>query len=134
MKDELIVDSFRVMALTALQVGVFVVLHDAAVETYVSHIVPMRGPGVSFGIALQIGIYLMSVLACLNSVAQVFAQRLVIRFIVAATAVAVWGFYWLNLTDVFPYRVAMLSAVGAISFATGVLFMLPKIDVRVELR
>ncbi|HKP70787.1 MAG TPA: hypothetical protein VJV05_15975 [Pyrinomonadaceae bacterium] len=134
MKDDLISDFVRVMVLTAIQVGVFVVLYDGVVEMYASYVGPMKRLGVSYGISLELGLNLLSVLACLNAIAQVFATRIQIRFLTAASAAVVWILFWRTIADVVPNRVALLSVAGTASFATGVLFMFPKLEMRVGLR
>ena len=133
MKDELIPEFLRVIPLAIVQVAVFVVLYEAGVEVYLRYVGPMNK---IFGFGMQVnnGLYLLSILAFLNAAAQVFTTRIQIRFLAAASAAVVWIFYWGNLADVVPNRVVMLSALGMVSLATGVLFMFPKIDVRVALR
>ena len=133
MKDDLIPEFLRVIPLAMVQVAVFVVLYEAGVEVYVSNVGPMNKV-FGFGMQVNSGLYLLSILAFLNAVAQVFARRIGIRLLVAAAGATVWIFYWVNLTDVVPSRVVTLSALGMISFATGVLFMFPRIEVRVALR
>lgn len=131
--DDLVPELLRVIPLSIVQVAVFVVLYEAAVELYVQYIGPMNKI-FGFGTQVNHGLYLLSILACLNAIAQVFASRIRIRFLAAASAAIVWIFYWGNIADVVPNRVVMLSALGMVSLATGVLFMFPKIEVRVGLR
>ena len=133
MKDDLIPEFLRVIPLAMVQVAVFVVLYQAAVELYVRNVGPMNSV-FGFGTQVNYGLYLLSILACLNAIAQVFTTRLHVRFLAAASAAVMWIFYWVNLTDVVPRRVATLSVLGMISFATGVLFMFPKVEVRVALK
>src|SRR5262245_2637780 len=123
--DDLIPEFLRVIPLAMVQVAVFVVLYEAAVEMYIRYFGPMNKI-FGFGLQVNYGLYLLSILAFLNAVGQVFVSRIQIRFLVAVSAAVVWIFYWGNIAEVVPTRVVMLSALGMVSFATGVLFMFPK--------
>lgn len=131
--DDLIPEFLRVIPLAMVQVAVFVVLYEAAVELYVRYVGPMNKI-FGFGMQVNLGMVLLSILASLNAIAQVFASRIQMRFLAAALSATVWIFYWGNIADVVPNRVVMLSTLGMVSFATGVLFMFPKFEVRVALR
>ena len=133
MKDDLIPEFLRVIPLALVQVAVFVVLYEAAVELNIRNLGP-NDKIFGFGMQVNNGLYVLSVLACLNATAQVFATKIQFRFLAAAAAAIVWTFYWVNISEVVPNRVLVLSALGMVALATGVLFMLPKVEVRVALK
>jgi hypothetical protein len=133
MKEDISVSFFKIAGLTILQVSVFLVFYEAIVEMYVRYIGPMNKV-FGFGMQMDYGIYLLTILATLNAIAQVFALQ--IRFRIAATALftGVWILYWGNIADAVPNRFLMLSALGIMSLMVGVLFTFPEFEVRIELK
>ena len=133
MKDDLAYSFFRVAGLTVIQVSVFVLFYEAIVETYGQYVSPMNKI-FGFGMQVNYSIVLLTILAGLNAIAQVFANQIRIRFATAILAAAVWIFYWGNIAVSVPNRFLMLSGLGMMSLMVGVLFMFPEIEVRVELK
>lgn len=118
---ELIGPALRVTAVSATQVLVFVFLYEAAVEIYVSNVGPMNKI-FGFGMQMNYGLYLLSILAGVHALAHMLLIRIERKLISTVLCTAVWIAYWGNVTDVVPNRFALLSILGMLSFLTGVLF------------
>ena len=133
MKDDVLVPFLKVAGLTVLQVSVFVLFYEAIVELYMRYVGPMNK---IFGFGMQVdqGIALLTILSALNSVAQVFANRIHIRLAAATFSATAWIVYWGNIASAVPNRFLMLSVLGMMSLMVGVLFTFPAVEVRVELK
>lgn len=113
-------DSFKVTAVSSMQVLIFIVLYEAAVEIYISNVGPMNKI-FGFGMQLDNGTYLLTILAGLNTLGQVFLEKLSLRFAAALLCAALWISYWGNIADDVPNRFILLSVLGMFSFFSGVL-------------
>src|SRR6187551_3103237 len=98
MKDDVSISFFKIAGLTILQVSVFLVFYEAIVEMYVRYVGPMNKV-FGFGMQMDYGIYLLTILSTLNAITQIFAYQ--IRFRIGATALfaCAWIFYWGNISD-----------------------------------
>lgn len=113
-------NSFKITAISSFQVLVFVLIYEASVEIYVSNFGPMNKI-FGFGMQMDYGTYLLSILAGINTLAQIFLKKLIFRFTAAVLCAAVWISYWGNVADEVPNRFLLLSALGMLSFFSGVL-------------
>ena len=113
-------NTFKMTAISSAQVMIFITLYEATVETYVSNLGPMNR---LFGFDMQMdnGTYLLSILAGLNTLAQVFLEKLNLKFVAAILCAVVWISYWGNIADDVPNRFLLLSILGMLSFSSGVL-------------
>ncbi len=116
----LIWNSFRVTAISAMQVLVFIVIYEASVEIYISKFGAMNKL-FGFGMQMDNGTYLLSILAGINTLAQIFIEKLGIRLGATVICGAVWISYWGNIANEVPNRFMLLSVLGMVSFAAGVL-------------
>ena len=74
-----------------------------------------------FGMQMDNGTYLLSILAGINTLAQIFIEKLGIRLAATVICAAVWISYWGNIANEVPNRFMLLSVLGMLSFAAGVL-------------
>src|SRR5262245_60630651 len=98
---ELIIDAFKVISVSMMQVIIFVTLYEAAVEIYVSNFGDMNKI-FGFGMQINMAALLMSVLAGTNSVVQVYANNIMLRMTIPLVCGAVWIAFWGNIVDVVP--------------------------------
>jgi predicted acyltransferase len=99
---------------------IFLLLYEAAVEFYVSRFGPMNRV---FGFDMQLnrGMYLLCIISTVSTFAQLVVVELRIKLIAAAVAALLWLTYWGNIADVVPNRYALISVLGILSLAVGVL-------------
>lgn len=116
--DPLFWDANRVVAISLIQVMIFFLLYEAVVEIYVSNIGEMSKI-FGFGMQVNVAVYLMNILAGVNSLAQVFAKKLIFKMVAPLCCTAVWIGYWGNIVDVIPNRFIFLSLLGMIAFYMG---------------
>jgi hypothetical protein len=119
----------KVVAWTALQFMFFVVAYEIvrfSVLTYRGYI----RRDFAYGIGLHYGVYLLILLALINSVVQVLSSRMKVRVFVAVACVGLWAAYWLPSASSIPYRAALVLTLGGISLLIPVLFSRAPIQVR----
>ena len=119
--DDLVISALRISAVSAAQLVIFVVCYEAVVEVYRVKVGEMNKV-FGFGMQMNYGLYLLSILAAVHGLAHVLLIRLPHRLIVTVICSAVWILYWGNISDVVPNRFSLLSALGVVSFlVAGVL-------------
>ena len=127
--DELIWPALKVTSVSAAQVLVFVFFYEAAVQVYVSNYAPMNKL-FGFGMQVDVGLYLLSILAGLHSLAHFHLTATEHKLISTILCTAVWIAYWGNIADVVPNRFALLSILGMLSFFIGALLSSPQVHSR----
>ncbi len=118
--DGLITPAFKVTAVTAAQVLVFVILYEAMIEIYVSNVGSINKV-FGFGMQMDYGLYLLSILAGLQAVVHILSESFEQKMITTLVCVAIWIAYWGNVAEVVPRRFVMLSLLGMFSFFIGIL-------------
>ena len=118
-EENLLAPVFKVTAISAAQVIVFVLLYEATVEIYVSNAGPMKSD-LGFGITLQLGGYLFSILAGIQSLTYLLLERSEHAAVATVLCIGIWIVYWGNVADVYPNRFALLTVLGVISLFVGV--------------
>ena len=119
--DTLFWYAISVVAISVTQVIIFFSLYEAVVEIYVSNIGEMSKI-FGFGMQVNVAVYLMNILAGINSLAQIFAKKLIVKMIVPLLCTTIWIAFWGNIADVVPNRFVFLSLIGMIAFYAGVVF------------
>lgn len=122
--EDLLTPAIRITAISAAQAIVFILMYEAAAEIYRRE---FGGADRIFGFGMQMNfsVYLLSILAGVNSLANVLFERLEHRLITAITCPAVWIVFWGNIAIVAPRRFGLISVLGMLSFLLGVLFNTP---------
>lgn len=119
--DPLVWKAFEVVAISMIQVLTFVLIFEAVVETYVENVGEISEI-FGFGMQVNVAVYLLSILAGINSLAQIFIKDLGVRMVAPLCCAAIWIAYWGNIADVVPNRFIFLSTLGMIALYLGVLF------------
>jgi len=116
----MITKTFEVTLYSFFQVAVFIFLYEAIVEYYVVNYGPMNK---LFGFEMQIdaGIYLLYILAGINSLAQILIKNSVSKIAVTISTALVWIYFWANIASVAPNRFALISVLGFLSLSIGIL-------------
>ena len=112
---------FRVVAVTAAQVMVFVLLYEAAIEAFGTN-GDWKHRIFGFGMQLRFGFWLIVTLAGLNTLAHFLFERIEHGLIATLVCTGLWIGYWGNIADVVPNRFLAISFLGSLSFLVGVLF------------
>ena len=118
--DDLIWISFRLLGISLIQVSIFILLYEAAIEIYTLNFGSMNK---IFGFGMQIndGIYLLSILAAANTFTQIFAKKQRVKLITVTFSAALWVSYWGNIANEVPNRFLLLSILGIVSLLCGLL-------------
>lgn len=112
--------AFRVLGISLIQIMMFLLLYEAAVEFYVSRFGPMNKV-FGFGMQMNYGMYLLCIITLVSTFAQLFAAELKAKLVAVSAAALLWIIYWGNIANVVPNRFLLISGLGIVSLSVGVL-------------
>lgn len=116
--DNLIFSALKICAVSAAQLVVFVGCYEAVVDVYQSRYGEMNRV-FGFGMQMNLSLYLLSILAGVNSLGHILLNRVPHKLIVTLVCTAVWVSFWGNILEFVPNRFALLSTLGMISFLSA---------------
>ena len=112
-----ICETTKTASLILLQFFIFLLIYEILYYLYTSIYGNIRRD-LGYGIQLRYGVYLLFILAFINSVARMFFKQSAKALLVVVFCILAWLFYWNNIILEMPYRAYLILFAGVISFCS----------------